>query len=159
MWVIDQEGVVSRLNKCLYGLRQAAYEFNQDFDKELKRLGMQQSKADPCFYHRQGADGWILLAGHVDDAIGAADNLRVYQAFTKAFKYPLSALGPLKYVPKISVRSKDGAIYLGREKYITDMCAAFGVEDANPKYTPIKTSAKYDKSQCPAADSEEAEEM
>ena len=41
---------VVKLNKCLYGLRQAAHEWRNLLDMSLKTLGFQQFKTDACIY-------------------------------------------------------------------------------------------------------------
>ena len=41
---------VVKLNKCLYGLRQAAHEWRNLLDMSLKALGFSQFKTDACIY-------------------------------------------------------------------------------------------------------------
>jgi len=41
---------IVKLNKCLYGLRQAAHEWRNLLDMTLKTLGFNQFKTDACIY-------------------------------------------------------------------------------------------------------------
>jgi len=41
---------IVKLNKCLYGLRQAAHEWRNLLDKTLKTMGLSQFKTDACIY-------------------------------------------------------------------------------------------------------------
>jgi hypothetical protein len=60
MWVVYTKNGLkyyARLLKTLYGLKQAAYEWNKDFDKENARLNMTPSIMDPCFYRGMDPGG------------------------------------------------------------------------------------------------------
>ena len=67
------DGKVYRLYKTLYGLKQSAYMWNADLDKELRgNHDMTQSRGDPCFYFRKNDDGLLLVVTWVDDLICAS---------------------------------------------------------------------------------------
>ena len=61
-----------RIIMSLYGLRQAAYMWNEELHHELvEHHGMLQSKADPCFYYHHNPDGEsIFLVVWVNNIIG-----------------------------------------------------------------------------------------
>ncbi len=61
---------VWRLNKALYGLRQAAQAWNTTWTQAMLRLGFQVSVADPCLFHIDFANkGRVFVVLHVDDAL------------------------------------------------------------------------------------------
>ena len=45
-----KEKLVCKLERSLYGLKQAAKVWNETINGILKELGFQQSHADPCLY-------------------------------------------------------------------------------------------------------------
>jgi hypothetical protein len=45
------DDVVLKLNKCIYGFKQAAMAFWRQLLLCMKSMGMTQSSADPCLYH------------------------------------------------------------------------------------------------------------
>ena len=45
-----KEGLVCKLQKGLYGLKQSARNWNARLRKHLKSLGFQQSSCDPCIF-------------------------------------------------------------------------------------------------------------
>ena len=64
------EGKLWRLNKCLYGLKDASRKWNNKVDKKLKQLGFKQCSYDFGFYYlvKDGVlQGFVGL--HVDDFI------------------------------------------------------------------------------------------
>jgi hypothetical protein len=63
----DDQDKVCKLNKALYGLRQAPQRWYKRFSTFLRGLGLVQLKSDRCIYRSQ--DTKLILAIHVDDGI------------------------------------------------------------------------------------------
>ncbi len=55
------DDVVLKLKKCIYGLKQAAMAFWCQLLLCMKNMGMTQSTANPCFYHKWGEDRLVLI--------------------------------------------------------------------------------------------------
>lgn len=47
----QQDQRVCRLNRSLYGLKQASRIWNEKLDQSLKDIGLERSKVDPCIYY------------------------------------------------------------------------------------------------------------
>jgi len=62
-----------KLNKCLYGLRQAAHEWRKLLDSILKGFGFNELKTDACVYHLtvidQNINGTLILGVFIDDIL------------------------------------------------------------------------------------------
>ena len=58
-----QEKLVSRLHKCLYGLKQASRVWKQHFDSFLRNFGPTPRDYDPCLYyrHRKGEITMVII--------------------------------------------------------------------------------------------------
>jgi hypothetical protein len=65
--VPDTEGLVCRLWKGLYGLKQSARVWNQRLTGELKRMGLRATTADPSVWVNK--DRGLMLALYVDDIV------------------------------------------------------------------------------------------
>ena len=88
----DLTGNVVRLNKSLYGLRQASLEFHKLLSRTLNGLGFEQSNIDPCVFRlASGRDKRveILLLCHVDDFMvaGSTEKLKsLVEKMNQSFK-------------------------------------------------------------------------
>jgi hypothetical protein len=67
----DSENYVCRLNKGLYGLKQASRLWNKKIHRSLVNLLFTQSEADPCVYIRLSGGDIMILAIWVDDGLFA----------------------------------------------------------------------------------------
>ena len=156
------DGKVYRLYKTLYGLKQSAYMWNADLDKELRgNHDMTQSRGDPCFYFRKNDDGLLLVVTWVDDLICASTTNSIRDEFIKGFKYEFGSTQlEIQWVLKISIERAGELLSLSQKAYIDAKAKLFGVTGSNPQYTPMIADAKhYHKGQCPEVGSDEYNEM
>ena len=74
----EHPNFVCKLNKSLYGYKQAARCWNLTVDKFLKSEGYNQSPTDPCIYikieERDGKQCIMIIAVYVDDTVLASNN-------------------------------------------------------------------------------------
>ena len=71
-----------KLDKALYGLVQAARQFYLKFAKELKKIGFEQSYADPCLFFRDTKNGRVILIVHIDDCYVIGSRLTIEELVT-----------------------------------------------------------------------------
>ena len=64
----DKNGLVCKLKKSLYGLKQSPRCWNEKLCEHLKSLGFKESVADPCIFVRQKKELQIIVV-YVDDLI------------------------------------------------------------------------------------------
>ena len=87
----DMSGEVVLLQRAVYGLRQAGRQWSLRLSRVLlQKLGMEQSKAEPCVF-RKVVDGEITLivCVHVDDlliAVTAKDQRYVLMLFMRSWR-------------------------------------------------------------------------
>lgn len=68
-------GTACRLNKAVYGLKQANRQWHHKLRTELLAKGFVSSDADPALFLKLGADGQILALVYVDDCLIAGKTL------------------------------------------------------------------------------------
>lgn len=61
----DGTNRVCKLNRAMYGLKQARRQRNKKLDGALHSFGLQKFKMDPCIYYSQ--DLRLIIAIYVDD--------------------------------------------------------------------------------------------
>lgn len=58
-----------RLNKSIYGLKQASRCWYFEIGKAFEELGLKKSKADPCIFYKNENKTLLIAAVYVDDLL------------------------------------------------------------------------------------------
>ncbi|XP_026439733.1 uncharacterized protein LOC113338554 [Papaver somniferum] len=135
---------VYKLNKSLYGLKQASRQWFAKFSSALLEEGFQQSRADySLFLYHKGAISIYVLV-YVDDIIITGNNdLAINQLKHKLeAKFSLKNLGRLQYFLGIEVSRSPKGIFLGQRKYILDIVQDAGFLGAKPAASPMEQHLK-----------------
>jgi hypothetical protein len=71
------EDMVCRLRKSLYGLKQAAKQCHEKFDRTLTSAGFVVNEADTCVYYRFVGSKGVILCLYLDDILIFGTNIVV----------------------------------------------------------------------------------
>lgn len=136
----NAEEFVCRLNKGLYGLKQAGLLWNKRLNQFLEtNLGLTRTQADPCFYVKRTQDGIILLSLHVDDMLFAFSCEKEVQImFNELHKeFGITDLGEPEKVLGIRIRRNSaGHIFCDQEIYIEETLKRFNMEHCSGTSLP-----------------------
>ena len=133
----NEQTLVCKLNKSIYGLKQAAKNWYEALAKLPIENGFQRSCNDNCLFVRQEADGtfsYILL--WVDDIIVAGASNEVIDAIESVLKenFKMDDRGTLHWsLHKITV---------SQEKYIESVLSQFNMSDCKSMPTPGEINLK-----------------
>ncbi|KXJ71076.1 hypothetical protein RP20_CCG021563 [Aedes albopictus] len=75
--------LVCRLNRSIYGLKQASRAWNKRFHQFVTSIGFRRSDNDPCLYIRSVGQEKVFLVLYVDDMLIIGPNLKVIQIVKK----------------------------------------------------------------------------
>ncbi|KAI3754366.1 hypothetical protein L1987_54148 [Smallanthus sonchifolius] len=143
----ENETRVCRLQKSLYGLKQASRNWYHKFTSTLEEMGFKQSVADPSLFTYKTDVVHAAVLIYVDDVIMVGDDINKIRD-TKAElhrRFTIKDLGTLKYFLGIEVaRTKDG-IVLSQRKYTLDILRDMGLEGCRPSAFPMEQGLKLDK--------------
>ncbi|CAL8157474.1 unnamed protein product [Prunus armeniaca] len=142
--VTSNEGVVCKLRKSLYGLKQSPIAWFGRFATSMKKFGYVQSNSDHTLFLKRHKGKLTALIIYVDDMIVVGNDQAEMQNLQKylASEFEMKSLGDLKYFLGIEVaRSKHG-IFLSQRKYILDLLAETGMLDCKPIDTPSEQNHK-----------------
>lgn len=70
---------VCRLNKAIYGLKQASRQWNRKMDSSLKEIGFIESKPDQCVYYKIDGLKKTFIRVYVDDFSILSNDARTKQ--------------------------------------------------------------------------------
>ncbi|CAB1112906.1 unnamed protein product [Ectocarpus sp. CCAP 1310/34] len=127
----SMSGKVVRLNKSLYGLKQASRTFYKRLVSELKRIGFEQSMSDPCVLRFMMGDEVVgMVAIHVDDILYAGTkSLAEVVVAALGDSLPTKNLGEVRFFLGCAfVRDREaGTIEMSQESYIRSVLERFNV--------------------------------
>lgn len=139
---VSNEDLICKLNKPLYGLKQASRSWNRKIDTYLRELGLQPSEADSCVYYGTIRDEKVYIALYVDDGMiftttKATLNLLLFN-LAKAFEITVG--DATCFVGMYLERDRcESTILIHQTPYIESVIQRFGMSQANPSGTPIST--------------------
>jgi len=130
-----------KLRKSIYGMKQAGRIWNQMFHDVVTGWGFEQSKKDPCIYHRHNATGMVIFGVHVDDIYSIMDPPKENARFKAKLhsRWDISDLGDIKFTLGIGIERnrKSCSIYLDQGAFIDRLITRFNLSEAHPTDTPM----------------------
>lgn len=135
-----QEGLVCKLRKSIYGLKQSARSWNRVLHAVLLKLGFMQCESDPCLYVSNSGNTVYLLV-YVDDLlIGSAEEAEIDRIFESLREeFDITPLGFVKHFLGYEIEKKENCYTLALTSYIRQLIVKFGMEEAYPAKTPMDT--------------------
>ena len=95
----EMEGTCLELEKAMYGCVQSPLMFFKTYAKQLEKMGLKQSLADPCIWYKHDENKRLILlvAVYVDDCIvtGTKSEVEAFKAGVKT-RFKITEMGPIK---------------------------------------------------------------
>ena len=135
-YVDDKGRIYLRLNKYLYGLPQASYQFNQFMDHRLKCMGFKAQAGDPCSYTRGEGVDRVMVCLHVDDLLVGghrAARLKFLERLKKEkFEFTTQDGDKMSYIGMTITKVKGPEGYLvSQEGYRQELMSRFAYDLKN----------------------------
>jgi hypothetical protein len=130
-------GQCLKVCRSLYGLKQAARDWNEKCTLELQKLGFVQSDADPCLLTHP--DENLILLVYVDDILIASkqiENINWFKTeFAKVFK--IKDLGEVKKILGVQVirDRKKRIVKLDQAHYIREILSMYSMQQDKARKT------------------------
>jgi hypothetical protein len=141
---VTNKNKVCRLQKSLYGLKQASRQWFSKFSSTLVGLGFVQSKSDYSLFTRVHQSAFVALLVYVDDIVIASNDPIAISDLTvllnSAFK--LKDLGSLKFFLGLEVARSSKGISISQRKYALEILDDCGVLAAKPSLVPMEPNQK-----------------
>ena len=140
--------LVCRLNKGLYGLKQAARCWNVAIDNYLKSIGYKSTNADPCVYTKQENRKLMILCLYVDDILLASNDKCWLESEKKVLKdgFEMVDQGEAHYILGMNIfrNKKERILFVNQTRYIQEILRRFGMGEENrPTSTPMDPNQSF----------------
>ena len=145
----DGEKLVCRLNKSIYGLKQAANNWYKELAIFLLRQGFTRSRNDHCLFARSEAEDHTFILVWVDDIIVASRSMTVISDVKKALEatFHMEDRGRLHWFLGLRIRREEGKVTVDQERYIETMLERFQMDQCKPSRTPADLNLKLQTAQ------------
>jgi len=132
---------VCKLDKALYGIREAPRAWNALFTSWLVSFGFSQSSVDPAIFTLVFSDLLYVLAVYVEDSILVGRQGPFIFVFKAAFaaRFDIEDLGPASWLLGCSItRDRLSRILtLSQSQYVEDILEQFGMSTCSSAATPM----------------------
>ncbi|GJV43091.1 retrotransposon protein, putative, ty1-copia subclass [Tanacetum coccineum] len=142
---------VCKLQRSIYGLKQASRSWNKRFDEEIKRFGFAQILDEPCVYQKASGSNVTFLILYVDNIIIMENHIPSLQSVkTYLGKYfAVKDLGEAAFILEIKIyrdRSKQ-LIGLSQSDYMDKILKRYRMDNSKRGYIPMQERFDLNKTQ------------
>ena len=142
-----KDNFVCRLKRSIYGLKQSPRCWNTALDSQLKEMGFEQSKSDPCLYVKYDSEGArFLVAVYVDDLVlgGKSETELKFVKESLSQRFEMKDLGPLHSFlgVKIVQDEASGSVWMGQPLYTEKLLMKHGMAECKAMSTPANPDVK-----------------
>nr|GEW04655.1 hypothetical protein [Tanacetum cinerariifolium] len=142
---------VCKLQRSIYGLKQASRSWNKRFDEEIKRIGFAKTLDNACVYQKASGSNVTFLILYVDDIIIVGNHILSLQSV----KYYLGKCFTMKYLGEAAFilgikiyrdRSKR-LIKLGQNAYIDKILKRYKMDNSKRGHIPMQERLDLNRTQ------------
>ena len=129
-----------KLNKCIYGLKQAANAWYNELLKTLNKHGLKAIVADRCIYHKKVGEQEVYVLTFVDDIL-VSGHPKLVNGVAKLLKdhYKISIEDDITQLlgMRININQKNKSVTMDTEAYLHSMLEKFDMTMCKPVTTPM----------------------
>ena len=137
---------VWKLNKSLYGLKQAGQAWNKKMDAALVELGYKPCHSDSCVYVKRDDSGVFYILVYVDDLLLVTNDTTQLAAIKAALskRFDMKDMGEAHFIVGVEI-TRDRAnrrLCLSQAECVRSILERFNMQDCNSAATPMATGVK-----------------
>lgn len=146
-------GLVCKLNKAIYGLKQASRSWNQRFHDFISSLGFSRSEHDFCLYHRRQNGVVMYVVIYVDDILILSNSEKAIRMLKGrlSVEFEMKDLQEVKCFLGLNIRRdrEAGVMTIDQQAYVKSVLERFGMSDCKPSAIPMEPRLKLEKGKDP----------
>ena len=152
-------GKICKLQKSIYGLKQASRSWNMRFDEVVKAFGFVKNVEESCVYKKVSGSAVVFLVLYVDDILLIGNDIPMLEAVKSSLRksFSMKDLGEAAYILGIKIyrdRSKR-LIGLSQDAYIDKILNRFNMQDSKKSFLPMSHDITLSKNRCPSTPDEQ----
>ena len=148
-----KEHMVCKLQRSIYGLKQASRSWNIRFAQAITSFGFEKSPDEPCVYKRIQAQKVVFLVLYVDDILLIGNNKQVLSGVKDWLhkQFDMKDLGEANYILGIKLirDRKNKLLALSQASYIDKILVRFNMENSKRGSLPFRHGIHLSKEQSP----------
>ncbi|KAH9796155.1 retrovirus-related pol polyprotein from transposon RE1 [Citrus sinensis] len=140
----EGRGLVCRLKKSLYGLKQSPRAWFDRFSRAIRQQEYKQAQTDHTLFYRHKDGKITVLIVYVDDIILTGNDIVEIKRLKKilATEFDIKDLGSLRYFLGMEVARNNTGISVSQRKYVIDLLKETGMIGCKPVDTPMDANLK-----------------
>ena len=127
-----------KLNKSIYGLKQASRCWYLKFKSVMERLSFKNLLNDYCLFVSKDKDIFVIL--YVDDILIFGSTIQNINQFKIKIgkEFRMKDLGEVNVFLGLKITKENGIYRISQKDYIIKVLKRFGMDNANPVKTPME---------------------
>jgi ATP-binding cassette subfamily B (MDR/TAP) protein 1 len=168
LYMVQPEGFVDpkdankvcKLQRSIYGLKQASRSWNLCFDEVIKDFGFVQNTEESCIYKKMSGSSISFLVLYVDDILVIVNDVQMLNSVKEYLnsQFSMKDMGKVAYVLGIKIyrdRSRH-LLVLTQSNYLDKVLKRFRMENSKKGNLPIMKGVSLSVTQCPATEKEKS---
>ncbi|KAL0411170.1 UNVERIFIED_CONTAM: hypothetical protein Slati_3706700 [Sesamum latifolium] len=156
--VVGEEQKVCRLQRSIYGLKQASRSWNTHFNEVIRGYDFIKNDYDPCIYKKISGSSVAYLVLSVDDILLIENDVKMLGDI-KAWlstQFSMKDMGEASYILGIKIYRDRSRRMLGliQSSYIEKVLKRFKMKHSKQGLLPMRHGIKLSKKKSPKTDAE-----
>ncbi|KAK8597315.1 hypothetical protein V6N13_001938 [Hibiscus sabdariffa] len=154
----ENAGKVCKLQRSIYGLKQASRSWNLRFNEATQEFGFIRNEDEPCVYKKFSGSIVSFLILYVDDILIIGNDKPTLQSIKTWLSscFSMKDLGEAAYILGVKIyrdRSRR-LLCLSKSTYIEKVLKRFGMEESKRGFLPMRHGISLSKEMCPSTPQE-----
>ncbi|KAK8694673.1 hypothetical protein V6N13_072220 [Hibiscus sabdariffa] len=154
----ENAGKVCKLQRSIYGLKQASRRWNLRFNNAMKEFGFIKNENEPCVYKKFSGSIVSFLILYVDDILIIGNDVPTLQSIKTWLSscFYMIDLGEVAYILGVKIYRDRSRRLLGlsQSTYIDKVVKRFSMEESKKGFLPMRHGISLSKEMCPSTPQE-----
>ncbi|KAK9032006.1 hypothetical protein V6N11_056291 [Hibiscus sabdariffa] len=154
----ENAGKVCKLQRSIYGLKQASRSWNLRFNEAIQEFGFIRNEDEPCVYKKFSGSIVSFLILYVDDILIIGNDIPTLQSIKTWLSscFSMKDLGEAEYILGVKIYRDRSRRLLGlsQSTYIDKVLNRYSMEESKRGFLPMRHGISLSKEMCPSTPQE-----